>query len=312
MNLFNNQPTGSLLGGQQQQQNQGLYGQSQGLGLGLYGQQPTGQLGANKEFSLNAGPTFDDLELRNVLVDFQNAMNIQNPTECLLRAPVYDEIPATQINNPQFFWNPNYFPTLDSKVWNETQKSNPDPKKFYVSEIRGIETLQARTQNNKVLHQKQLEKVDSCIAKLDKISAAHQSDVLPRIEVVKQKNKLILDKLLIVHSLFEKLAIQYNEYDRKPNEEMRVHNLHSAMEGIPNELRNKLLDIRMSLDDIRMAPTKRSNVDEITTLPSNSKQNMLNLMEKFKKGIETLERMEQRDVKEVQLMQNYLESHRNL
>jgi len=48
------------------------------------------------------------------------------------------------------------------------------------------------------------------------------------------------------------------------------------------------------------------------SLPSTSKQNVLSLMEKFKKGIETLDNMQQKDMKDVALMQSYLESHRNL
>jgi len=137
------------------------------------------------------------------------------------------------------------------------KKNNPDPKKFYVSEIRGIDTLKGRIQNNTALHAKQFNKTEENLRKLETLTTQYENKMKPQIDIVKQKNKLILDKLLTVHGLFEKLAIQYNEYDRRPNEEMRVHNQHEAMENVPNELRNKLLDVRMSLDDIRMAPTKK-------------------------------------------------------
>jgi len=91
---------------------------------------------------------------------------------------------------------------------------------------------------------------------------------------------------------------------------MRLYNSYLALESTPNELRTKLVDIRTNLDELRVQPVRRQANDDLQNIPSESKTNMLNLMEKLKKGIEILDKMHTKNAKDVTLMQQYINNHR--
>jgi len=289
--------TGSLLGG----------GQQGGLLGGQTGQ--SSLLAGNREFSLSSGPSSDDNELKNVINDFYQAVNINNPTECKLRAPVYDEIPQPYINNPQYFWNNSYIPTLDQNTWNEMQKNNPDARKFYVSEIRGTDVLKVRIGNNRTLHENQCKKMDEMTNRLDLLGAHYDHELRSKIEQVKKQNYLLMDKLLTVHGMFENLALLYNEYDRKPNAEMRLLSAYNEMEQVPYEIKSKLMDLRSALEGAKLKRENR-DTDDFKTLQPESKTQLLELLDKFKKGVETLDGIQQNNLKDVHAMQNYLNQQR--
>lgn len=62
--------------------------------------------------------------------------------DSLFKCPVYNEIPPNI--HPNTFATYTYIPDMDVNTWEQNYRANPNPHKFYVDQVRGVEELSRR------------------------------------------------------------------------------------------------------------------------------------------------------------------------
>ncbi len=85
----------------------------------------------------------------------------------------------------------------------------------------GVDNLQNKVKSTNEVFGAIHSKVGEYKTVQEKISKDYEENIREKINQVKRKNLFVLDKLLAVHALLEKVALQHNECKRKPSEEVK-------------------------------------------------------------------------------------------
>lgn len=284
--------TGGLTGG--------MTGGMTGGGLGLSGS------GGNT-YSItapNISPQHEN-EFNAILDEVGGTLNLQNPVTCKFKHPIYQTV---QVHGVPPAEASQYKFVFDSALWEEYQKNLPSQSgkfQYYIGFIMGMDALEKRVKET-VNYFELLNKTENELRiKQDGILKEYDTKLKEDINRIKRKNFILLDKLLTVHALLEKVALQYNECNRKPNEEMRLYNKYVTLEAVPNEIQTRLLDIRLNRENAKVANPKNT-LSHVTD--QESKRNVLDLLSKMKKGVEILNKMHQDDARDVEQMLRYAEN----
>jgi len=243
--------------------------------------------------------------LAGVLNQFYSDLNVNQPS-CLLKHPIYEVVEPSKVPNQAYLDQIKYL--FDQGLMEEYQRNNPKQIgdfQSYVWMVMGVDNLGSKMKSTTEVFGAIHTKVSEYKQVQEKISKDYEENIREKINQVKRKNLFVLDKLLAVHALLEKVALQHNECKRKPSEELRLYNKIVTLEGVPNEIQTRLLDVRLNRENVKVTRPKGT----LSTMTDNeSKKNVLELLSKMKKGVEILSKVNQEDADDVDKMLRYAES----
>mmetsp|Transcript_34108 Transcript_34108/g.30880 ORF Transcript_34108/g.30880 Transcript_34108/m.30880 type:complete len:166 (+) Transcript_34108:251-748(+) len=164
------------------------------------------------------------------------AFDTKNFQTCKLKQPYIESLQVNQMP-------PNYVNQIhllfDNQTWQEYVKKVPNATKlfnFYIGFVCGLDHLKDKVKGTSEYYVSTNKKSEDFLGKIEQYAKKYDTKIVDEIKKTKRKNYLILDKLLVVHALLEKVALQHNECNRKPNEEMNLYNKYTDLESLPNEI----------------------------------------------------------------------------